>query len=57
MRFRAAGGDETRAFWLPRRLIVLHLDRGGDAWIAATFAQRRDEKVERREGFVARRDL
>ena len=44
VRFRVAGGDETRAFWLPRRLIVLHLDRGGDAWVAATSEPPRDDQ-------------
>jgi hypothetical protein len=58
VRFRVADGEESYALWLPRRLIILHLNRGGDgAWVAATFAQRRDGQVERLEGFVARRDL
>jgi hypothetical protein len=58
VRFRVAGDEDSYAFWLPRRLIILHLNRPGDGpWVAATFAQRRNGQVERLEGFVARRDL
>ncbi|HEV8676956.1 MAG TPA: hypothetical protein VGX21_23210 [Methylomirabilota bacterium] len=60
VRFRTADGDEPYCFWLPRRLIVIHLNRDRDRdrhWIAATYVQRRGRRIERLEGFVSRQDL
>jgi hypothetical protein len=58
VRFRTAGEEEPGCFWLPRRLIVIHLNRQRDReWLAATYVQRRGRRIERLEGFVARQDL
>ncbi len=56
--FWISGLDGAEIVRLPRRLIIIHLDRYHDRdWIAATYAQRRGGTIERLEGLVARRDL
>jgi hypothetical protein len=58
IRFRVRDGDGSYYLWVPRRLLILHLNRPIDGdWIPATYAQRPSPGRERMEGFIARRDL
>lgn len=58
IRFRVRDGNGSSYLWVPRRLLILHLNRPGDGdWIPATYAQRPGLRRERMEGFIARRDL
>jgi hypothetical protein len=58
IRFRVNDGEGSYFLWVPRRLLVLHLNRDADGdWVPATYAQRPGPRQERMEGFVVLRDL
>jgi hypothetical protein len=58
VRFRVHDGDASYFLWVPRRVLILHLNRRPDGdWVPATYAQRPGRKRERMEGFIALRDL
>jgi hypothetical protein len=58
VRFRVRDGDGAYFLWVPRRVLILHLNRDGDGdWVPATYAQRPGSRADRMEGHIALRDL
>ncbi len=58
VRFRVRDGADGYFLWVPRRVLILHLNRRADGdWVPATYAQRPGRRPERMEGFIALRDL
>jgi hypothetical protein len=58
VRFRVSDGDGSWFLWVPRRVLILHLNRDGDGdWVPATYAQRPGSRADRLEGYITLRDL
>jgi hypothetical protein len=58
VRFRVQDDDGGYFLWVPRRVLILHLNRRPQGeWVPATYAQRRGRRRERMEGFITLRDL
>ena len=58
VRFRVRDGEGAYFLWVPRRVLILHLNWDADAgWVPATYAQRPGTRADRMEGHIALRDL
>jgi hypothetical protein len=58
VRFRVQDGEGGYFLWVPRRVLILHLNRQAQGeWVPATYAHRRGRRRERMEGFITLRDL
>jgi hypothetical protein len=58
VRFRVRDREGGYFLWVPRQVLILHLNRPAEGeWVPATYAQRRGRRRERMEGFIALRDL